>query len=115
MDILREAGEWYLIFTLVNTVLVGLWYLHLLEVANKTWKKARTLIVLLVAPFWLVIIFTCAALLAAWMCPTKGYGDNYRYYLVATIYGKTSACALYGDRQLEPRKFFRNGFAIFRK
>jgi hypothetical protein len=115
LGVLLEVGLWALLITLLNTVLVSFWYAHLLRIARKPWKSMRTFIVILVAPLWMILIFTVLALVAAGICPTKGYFDNYRYYLVATIFGKKQARSLYGVRKLEPRKFFHRGFANFRK
>ena len=115
METAKTFGLWYLLVTAANTVIVMLWYWHLVTIAKRPLKNFRALVVMVFLPVYLVLPLTALSLVAAWVCPTKGYWDNYRYYLVATIYGKNQAMALYGVRKLEPRKFFHRGFARLRK
>lgn len=108
METLETVGVWYVIVTLINTVIVTLWFWSVSRAAKKPMIRWKTLIVVAFLPVYIVIILTIAALIAAWICPSKGYWTNYKYYLVATVYDREHATTLFGERQLQIKNFFRS-------
>lgn len=114
IPILKGITLGWLILYLVSTMISLTWYIQLCLFAGKSVSTAGIMVIIIILPFYLIIPFILAALTAARLCRENDFWINYKYYTVATIYGKKLAAERFGERAIFPSDYFTKVFKRFK-
>ncbi len=109
-SLFASIGWWGLLVLTCTHLFILLWWLSMCRIARRpaTWK---TLVpVVLLVPSYLVLPLLALAAVAALLAGGDDFSGNFKYYLVAAVFGPRRAAEIYGRRSLAPAEFFRKRF-----
>jgi len=109
-EMLGETTFWSIFVLLCTTVTIALWWLYMLRIARLPFRWVVFVPVLLLVPTYLVAPLMILALVAALFAKQPGFYTNFRYYLVAMVFGSARAASIYGERSVLPSDYLSRKF-----